>query len=296
LPPDLTVADAISRDAVAKQLSDRVKLLHRLLLALREDVLGRHAESLALLEAMQADLGVRDLTDEELVAKAASVSGLDTLYYFLGREKLFLGRYEDAEADAWRAAQINGEDARPWIILGGALMRQSEGVEPSIALEPDGLLDRAQQAYAEAVRVSPEGSTANTVARLAQGNAWVARGATLYATGQDDAQAQVALEQAVSELTPLLNSLDLEEQHRMLAQCRSYLGAARLYEGSIALQRGAADEARGFFEQAQAHFDVCIAQGQAFPEDATLRDKIIAAGCEPARQQATRALAELGGG
>jgi tetratricopeptide (TPR) repeat protein len=296
LPPDLAAADALRRDGIAKELAQRAKLLHRLLLALREDALGRHAESLALLEELERDLGLAGLTDEQVVARAGSISGLDTLYYFLGREKLFLGRSDEAEADAWRAAQINGDDPRPWIILGGALLRQSEAVDPATALEPDGLLDRAEQAYGEAVRVSADGSTANAVARLALGNARVARGATLYATGGDDESARAAFEQAAEELTPLLATLELEKQYRMLAQCRSYLGAARLYEGSLAERGGDDEAARGLLEEAQAHFNECVAQGEKLPEDATLRDRIIGGVCEPARQQAAQALLELGGG
>lgn len=296
LPADLNAADALSRDSTAKLLGQRARLLHRLLLALRADLLGDHAGALALLEDLQGDLGVDGLPDAQIVARSASLSGLDTLYYFLGREKLFLGRNEEAEADAWTAAQINGDDARPWIILGGALMRQSEAIDPLAALEPDGLLDRAEQAYSEAVRVAPEGSTANTVARLALGNVHVARGAALYRTGQADADARAALEQAASELTPLLTPLELEKQYRMLAQCRSYLGAARLYEGSLAQQSGDDDAARQLFAEAQAHFDACIGQGEKLPEDATLRDRIIGGVCKPARQQAAQALAGLGGG
>ncbi len=296
LPADLASADALSRDSVAKQLGERAKLLRRLLLALREDVLGRHEESLALLEALQRDLGVKNLSDEEVIARAGSLSGLDTLYYFLGREKLFLGRNEDAEADAWIAAQINGNDPRPWIILGGALMRQSEAVEPLVALQPDGLLARAEQAYEEAVRSSADGSTANVVARLALGNAAVARGAALYRIGDADADARAALEQAVGELTPLLAPLELEKQYRMLAQCRSYLGAARLYEGSLALQAEDDEAARQLFAEAEGHFDACIAQGEKLPEDGTLQERIIGGVCQPARQQAAQALGELGGG
>ena len=221
LPADLTTADAVTRDSVAKQLTDRAQLLERLLLALREDVLGRHDSALALLERLENDLGVRGLADEQLAARAQTVSALDTLYYFLGREKLFLGRNADAEADAQRAIVINDHDPRAWIILGGALMQQSLSADPAAALEPEGLLDRAEQAYGEAVRLSPDSSTANTIARLALGNVHVARGATLYVTGQADDQAEVVLQGAVAELTPLLDALTQGKQYRMLAQARS---------------------------------------------------------------------------
>jgi tetratricopeptide (TPR) repeat protein len=295
LPADLSTADAVSRDSIAKQLGQRAKLLDWLLLALRADVLGRHDEALALLEAAQQELGLQGLEDQQVVARSAALSGLDTLYYFLGRERLFLGRYEQAEADAWTAAQINGDDPRPWIILGGALMRQSEAAPPDVALEADGLLARAEQAYAEAVRASPEGSTANSVARLALGNLRVARGAALYATGQANGEARAAFEQAVAELTPLLTPLELEKQHRMLAQCRSYLGAARLYAGNLALQEGDEEAAKRLLAEAEAHFSACIEEGDKLPEDATLRDQIVGALCAPARQQAAQALVELGG-
>jgi hypothetical protein len=175
-------------------------------------------------------------------------------------------------------------------------MQQSLAADPATALEPEGLLDRAEQAYGEAVRLSPAGSTANTIARLALGNVHVAHGATLYVAGQADDQAQALFEQAVNEVSPLLTTLTQNKQYRMLAQAQSYLGAARLYQGSIALQQGASDSARGLLAEAETHFDACIAQGDALPEDATLRDKIIGAGCRPARQQAAQALEGVGGG
>ena len=91
------------------------------MLALREDVLGKHEAALALLLDIENELGLRNLSESQLVAKSRAVSGLDTLYFFLGREALFLGRNDEAEAAARKALAINDGDVRASIILGGAL-------------------------------------------------------------------------------------------------------------------------------------------------------------------------------
>ena len=56
------------------------------------------------------------------------------------------------------------------------------------------------------------------------------RGATLYIVGEGEAtdtEADILFDEAVNELSPLLNSLAQSKQYRMIAQCRSYMGAAR---------------------------------------------------------------------
>ena len=291
--------DALNRESVAAQIDARTALLYRIVLALREDVLGKHEEALALLLGIENELGLRNLSESQLVEKSGAVSGLDTLYFFLGREALFLGRNEEAEAAARKALAINDGDVRAFIILGGALMGQAEAFDPLEALSPGGLFDEAETAYRTAFDNTPLTSTTHVVAQLALAHVHVSRGATLYIMGESEAtdtEADILFDEAVNELSPLLNSLTQSKQYRMIAQCRSYMGAARLYQGNLALQMQDPERATGLFEEAREHFAACVAQGDELPEDATLRDKIIAEGCTPGQQQASQALAEIGGG
>ena len=50
VPMDLIEADSLAKEAVAAQVGDRTQALYRLLLALREDLLGRHEQALAQLK------------------------------------------------------------------------------------------------------------------------------------------------------------------------------------------------------------------------------------------------------
>ncbi len=298
LSPDLS-EDALNRESVAAQVTARTALLYRIVLALREDVLGKHQAALDLLLDIESDLGLRDLPESQLVAKSGMVSGLDTLYAFLGREALFLGRNEEAEAAARKALAINERDVRASIILGGALMGQAEALDPLEALSPGGLFDGAETAYRTALENAPLSSTTHGVAQLALAHVQVSRGATLYRVGESeatDAEADILFDEAVRDLSPLLDSLSQSKQYRMIAQCRSYMGAARLYQGNLALQMQDPERAADLFEEAREHFAACVAQGDLLPEDGTLRDKIIGEGCTPGQQQASQALVQIGGG
>ena len=295
---DRLAEDALNRTSVADQVGTRTALLFRIVRALREDVLGKHAEALSILLDIESDLGLRDLPEGQLVAKSGSVAGLDTLYAFIGREALFLGRNEEAEAAARRALAVNAHDVRASIVLGGALMGQAEGLNPLDALSPGGLFDAAEAAYRTALDDAPLASTTRDVAQLALAHVQVARGAASYMSGESeatDSEADILFDEAVRDLSQFLASLSQSEQHRMIAQARSFMGAARLYQGNLALRMQDQERAADLFEEAKEHFEACRMQGELFPEDGTLRDRIIGEGCEPGQQQASQALAEIGG-
>jgi len=224
---------------------------------------------------------------------------LDTLYTFIGREALFLGRNEEAETAALRALTVNPHDVRASIVLGGALMGQAGGLNPLEAVSPGGLLDAAEAAYRTALDDAPLASTTRDVAQLALAHVQIARGVALYTSGESeaaDSEADILFDEAVRDLSQFLTSLKQSEQYRMIAQGRSYMGAARLYQGNLALRMQDPERAADLFEEAREHFEACRAQGELLPEDGTLRDRIIGESCAPGQQQASQALAEIGGG
>jgi hypothetical protein len=47
--------------------------------------------------------------------------------------------------------------------------------------------------------------------------------------------------------------------------------------------------------ESQAHLEECLAQLERMPEDVTLRDRIIGAGCTPVLEQVRLALGKVGG-
>ncbi len=108
VPVKLTAADSLAKEAVAAQVSDRTQALFRLLLALRDDLLGRHEQALTQLKA----------TAGQLTSWSERGEGKEILYYLIARQALFLKRYDEAEAFATQALQSNSDYARapgrPW--------------------------------------------------------------------------------------------------------------------------------------------------------------------------------------
>ena len=77
-----------------------MKTLSTVLLALQQDLGGRHDLALDQLATSQADL-------EKQPAATRAGSGMDLVYYLLAVEKLFLRRYAEAAQDAEQAVNIN---------------------------------------------------------------------------------------------------------------------------------------------------------------------------------------------
>lgn len=291
LPTSLAAADSLARETVAAQVSQRAALLFGALLGLREDVLGRHAEALTLLRE----------TESQLPAVGEPGGGGDVLYYFIAREALFLGRYDEAVAAASTALRINPHHARAYVVLGGTYLRQGLAQPPALALADAGLFQQAEAAYQQAVNLTvTSGDTRiELVARLALANAYLTQGTVYYNLDEPEAADPAAaqrFDQAAINLRPLLAPLAELKQYRLLGQAYAYLGVTRLLQGNLALRAGDTDRGRALLTEARDAFTGCQAQGQQFPEDRTLAEKIVRDVCTPSRQQAEDALQGLGGG
>lgn len=290
LPADLASADSLAREAAAGQVADRATLLFGTLLGLREDVLGRHDEALALLRTVEGSTPTA----------AQPGAGGDVLYYFIARETLFLGRNAEAEAAARQALALNPDFARAAIVLGGAHLRSAAALPPAEQLAEGGLLQQAAAAYRQAadLAVASGDTRMELVARLALANADLARGTAYYQLDDSEAgdpAADQVLEQAAASLRLLLAPLEQIQQTRLLGQAYAYLGVARLQQGSLALRAGDSGRAAGLLREAGMAFDGCGEQARRLPEDRTLGDKIAAAICQPGRQQVDQALQGIGG-
>ena len=144
VPIDLVKKDSLAKEAVATQISDRTQALDRLLLALREDLLGRHEQALALLQE----------TEAELTSWAEQGEGKEILYYLMARQALFLKRYDEAEAFARQALASNPAYPRAFVVLGGVGVRRAQDLPVLESLAASGPLDQADAAYARAVELA----------------------------------------------------------------------------------------------------------------------------------------------
>jgi tetratricopeptide (TPR) repeat protein len=289
LPASLRDADTLAREAVAGRVSTRANALFRLILALRADILGQHEDALALLRQ----------AERELAGWAERGEGKETLYYFIARQALYLRRYDEATAASRRSQASNAAYPRAYIVLGGVWTQQAQGLPAAERLIPGGLFDQAEQAHLTAADLAVAGrdTRMEIIARLAAAAVHIAQGIAHYDldTPAGDAEANRRLEQAATEVRPLLAPLEEIKQIRLLAQAYSYIGAARLEQGSLAHRRGDTGRAATAFRQARDALQGCIDQGPKAPEDRTLNVKIIAEMCQPYQQIALGALKELGG-
>jgi len=284
LPSDLAGGDALARESVAGKISDRTGALYRLLLGLRADVLGRHADALAVFQQIETDL--KSWSDQG--------AGKEILYYFIAREALYLKQYDLAESAAERAIQINPAYPRSYVVLGSIRQDQAQLLPAGERVKADGLLEQALTADEQAVdRSLAAGDTRmELVARLAVVSAHIALGTAYYQldTAEGDAEASRWFDQVLTEDRPLLAPLEEVKQYRLLALAYSYVGDAYLQQGSLAQRQGDLSHSRTLFTQARDAFQGCVDQGSRLPEDQTLMEKIIGGICQPYQQIAVDAL------
>lgn len=291
LAANLSSADSLAREAVAGPISDRARLLFGILLGLREDVLGRHEAALALLRAAEASAP----------AARQPGTGADVLYYFIARQALFLGRYDEAATAAQESLTLNPQRERAAVVLGGVYLRRATALAPQEQLAENGLLQQAEAAYQQAIDLAVAfGDTRmELVARLALANAYLARGAAYYRLDDGeigDPAAEQLFDRATLNLRPLLAALAELKQHRLLGQAYAYLGIARFYQGNLAQRSGDPSRAQALLTEARDAFTGCEEQARLLPEDRTLGEKIVRDVCSPSKQQVEDALRGLGEG
>ena len=116
VPENLAEADSLAKESVAAQVGDRTQALFQLLLALRDDLLGRHEQALAQLTR----------TAGELKAWEEQGEGKEILYYLMARQALFLKRYDEAETFSRQALASNPAYPRALVVLGGVGVRRAQ--------------------------------------------------------------------------------------------------------------------------------------------------------------------------
>ena len=284
VPANLANADSLAKEAVAAQVGDRTQALFELLLALRDDLLGRHEQALTQLKA----------TAGELTSWGEQGEGKEILYYLMARQALFLKRYDEAEAFAAQALHSNPDYPRAHVVLGGVGVRRAQGMPANQSLAEAGPLDQADAAYARAVTLAAASTDRRMelIARLGMAGGHATRGNTLFGlnTPEDDVEAARWLEQVVAETRPLLAPLEEIKQYRLLAQANSYLGIAYWHLGALAERQGDVGRARELLLQARDALAACEEQAKRTPEDRTLTETIIAGSCTPAKQEVLKAL------
>ncbi len=275
LPADLSRADTLVREAVARRVSDRTTALFRLLLGLREDLLGEHAAALTRLQEAEA----------ELTKWGDRGEGKEILYYFMAREAGFLERYDEAQAYAEKAIVLNPDHARAYIALGSTYLGQAQRLPAPQRLEADGPLAQAESAYQRgaALAKSSGDRRMELIAQLALAGGHLVRVAAFYESEDPllAEQIQPLADRTILEINTLLAALDAINQYRMLGQAYSYLGQLYFLLGNRDQRQGETATAQLAFTEARSNFQECSKLAQKAPEDKTLVERIVRGICEP---------------
>lgn len=296
IPENFDRTDTLAKEALGTRVANRASALFWLLLGLREDLLGRSEEALAIFRQ----------AEEELTHWKEQEEGKEILYFFIGRSALFLERYEEAEEALEKALQINPAYARAQIVLGSVDFRrvQSFLLSPEERpLQPEDMeqaindVERAIAKYQKGLELAEESHEPliEIIARLALASAYRLEGQG-YFWLQDDVEANHFFELAIEEINPVLEPLADAEQHRILAQAYQSLGAAYTQQAEILRKQEDVAGSRALYEKARAAWAGCIDQEKKAPEDDILRSAIIAESCRPWDKFVEEALLALEGG
>lgn len=238
-----------------------------------------------------------DIFEQARDAMGAEVgAGAEVLWFFIGRENLFLERLPEARSAFEQALSLNPGYARAHIGLGGIYYLQALQQPPIERLDsPD--LEQAIQAYQQAIAAAPDspGALLAEKGQVALAGSYLLQGEA-YREHADFTSAQEAFDAAIEAVLPVISILSAENQYRLLAQAHQTLGAAYHEQGHLHLLMGEPAASRVYFEQAIEQYEACIRQKDMAFEDAILRTKVVDALCIPYRQAAEAALNGLQGG
>ncbi|GAB4537292.1 MAG: hypothetical protein Kow0063_23830 [Anaerolineae bacterium] len=270
LPAPFDTGNPETNIAVSEKIEVRGDALFWLTMGLTQQVLGRSEQALATLRRAEAEL--QDWPEDD---------GKEILYFFIGREELFLGQSQAAEASFRRALQIEPDYARAQVALGSAYLQQARAVKPEERLGAPHYLDRALDNHRKGLELalSADDNLIEAVARTALAKSYRLLGETHYFL-DDYEQATRYFDLAIAEIEQVIQLLAGTRQHRLLAQAYETQGAAYLQQGDILRRQPDAEESRARLELARAAYQQCIEQGNKAFFDEILREKIIEQGCQ----------------
>ena len=272
--------------AVGEKLKVRADALFWLTIGLTQQLLGRSEKAL---ETFQRG-------EQELVDWPES-DGKEILYFFIGREQLFLDRVDEAEASFRVAVGIEPEYARAQVALGSVYQRRAQDVAPEKRLEEPRALEQAieHQRKGLDLALASGDPLLEAVARIALAKSYRLLGETYdFLDNLEEASREYDLVIGeIDQATALLASM---RQYRLLAQAYEAQGAAYLQQGLLLSAQQQAEGSRASLERARTAYQHCIDQGPKAPFDQILQDQVIGEGCQRFYDQAVQFLEGLEGG
>lgn len=286
VPANFDPGDTLSAGALEERVTVRANALYWLLLGVRQDLLGRYNEALAIFQRAQ----------QELPRWREEGEGKENLYYFIGREHLFLQQYDDAEVYLQEALDRRPDFARAQIALGGVHFRRAQEPlqqdPPQPPSQPE--LTEALAGYEKGVELAQRANDPllADIARMALASAIRLQAKADQWRGQFS-DAVDTHDRAIALLEPVIERLADAEQYRLLGQAYQYMGVSQWERGEALGRLGSVAEARASYNQAVTAFDACIAQEANLPEDEFF-EADVAAACRDWKAAVQATLAENG--
>lgn len=295
VPIPLDTTDPVLIASLKPEVSLRARALRWFTMGFIWDLAGQTLKALDTFQ--QAEQALKDWGEKN--------QGKEILYYFIGREILFLSRDEQqalkvfdsvetaratAETYFKKALNSNPEYARAYIGLGSVYYQQSpQPLEARLATA-----DLALTQYDKALEYAPKLPGEELIrleAHFGKAVASFLKGDTLYKLGYNQGgnpsmyiEAGGYFEGTIREIETILEPLAATQQHRSLGHAYLALGGAYAQLALVREKQGRQAEATPLYQKAEDAYTSCIAQGDAAgggnPYDALLKN-IIDTYCRP---------------
>ena len=267
--------------AVGQQIEVRSDALFWLTMGLTQQVLGRSDEALETFGRAEEELSNWPEND-----------GKELLYFFIGREELFLstmeenpdpGRVNNAEASFRKALDIDPAYARAQVALGTTYLQRAQSIPPEARLQEPRYMEYLEEALDHHLKglelaLATEEPLIEAVARILLASSYRLLGEAHYLSDSND-EAVRHFDLAIAEIDQAAPLLADTRQYRLLAQAYEAQGDAYLQQGVVLGDQGRPEDSRARLELAKTAYQSCISQGDKAFYDEILRDKVIEQGC-----------------
>ncbi|GIK42987.1 MAG: hypothetical protein BroJett011_68200 [Chloroflexota bacterium] len=301
IPIPLDPTDPVLIASLKPEVSLRARALRWFTIGLIWDLAGQTVRALETFQ--QAEQELQDWGEKN--------QGKEILYYFIGREALFLSRDEqeakkvfesaeaaraDAEAYFTKALNSNPDYARAYMGLGGVYFQRAQRQSPEERLAGSEL-EQAIKNYEHALANAPKlpGDQLQLEARFGVAGAYQLKGDAYFQLGFYD-EANPYFDSTIQEMQAIIPPLTAAKQQRSLGHVFLALGVAYNQQAIIRQKQGDKQGSLNLYQKAQEAYANCMAQGDSQkggnPADKLLKN-IIDRYCQPYHdrvEQARRAL------
>jgi len=267
--------DPIVGRSITIRLNSMTNVLSLFTIGLMYDLLGYPGRALPVLQQAEDELA------------STGQDGNEVLWFFIGREALWLKRDEEAQPAFEEAVRLNPNYARARLGLGDIHLNKAYGQSSADRIQaPD--LEQAIAEYQKALETAEPSVKVEALYSL--GAVYRLKGETLLNLA-DFPAADSAFVTTVGYLSAALDALKNTERYRLLAQTYLTLGEAYEDQGHVQLRQNNKEGSRPFFEEARTSYDRCIQQEDAAPTDLILTDQIVGKLCVPYKKLVEEELA-----